>query len=89
MLKKRALEQIVRGFSNHRRIQMLVLIDANPELSLSEIASKLKFNIKTASGHLRRLIVAGLILKKSEGNNVRHKLSVRGKYILSFLISLE
>ena len=62
MLKKRALERIVRGFSNHRRIEMLELIGKNPELSLSEIAGELKINLKTSSGHLMRLIVAGMIM---------------------------
>ena len=88
MLKKRQLEQIVRGFSNHRRIQILDLIYLKPELSLSEIASELKINLKTASGHLKRLIVAGLIMKKSQGNNIKHKLSDRGLSVLNFLRTL-
>ena len=89
MLNKRQLEQIVRGFSNHRRIQMLDLINENPELSLSEISGKLKINLKTGSSHLKRLIVAGLIMKKSQGKNIRHKLSNRGHFILTFLRTLE
>lgn len=89
MLKKRQLEQIVRSFSNHRRIQMLDLIDSNPELSVSEIAEKLNLNFKTASSHLKRLIVAGLIMKKSKGTSIRHKLSDRGSFILKFLRTLE
>lgn len=89
MLNKRQLEQIVRGFSNHRRIQMLDLIDTTPELSVDEISEKLSINFKTASAHLRRLIVAGLIMKKSHGRSVRHKVSERGKYALTFLRILE
>ncbi len=89
MLKKRQLEQIVRGFSNHRRIEMLDLLDKSPELSLAEIAQTLKINLKTASAHLRRLTVAGIIMKKSQGKNIRHKLSDRGGNILTFLRTLE
>ena len=89
MLKKRQLEQIVRGFSNHRRIQMLDLIEENPEQSVNEIAKTLRINLKTASSHLKRLIVAGLIMKKSQKQNIRHKLSSRGKYVLTFLRTLE
>lgn len=89
MLKKRQLEQIVRGFSNHRRIQMLDLIDSNPELSVDEISKKLNINFKTASSHLRRLIMAGLILKRSQGKDIRHKISERGKNVLMFLRTLE
>ena len=89
MLKKRQLEQIVRGFSNHRRIEMLDLIHSNPELSVNEISEKLKLNFKTTSSHLKRLIVAGLIMKRSKGRDIRHKLSERGLFILKFLRTLE
>ena len=89
MLKKRQLEQIVRGFSNHRRIQMLDLIDLTPELSVVEISKKLSINFKTASSHLRRLIISGLIMKKSQGKDIRHKISERGKDVLTFLRTLE
>lgn len=89
MLKKRQLEQIVRGFSNHRRIEMLSLIEEKPELSLTEIANELKINLKTTSAHVKRLIVAGLIMKRSQGNNIRHKLSSRGLGVIKFLKSIE
>ncbi|OGH18269.1 MAG: hypothetical protein A2868_03390 [Candidatus Levybacteria bacterium RIFCSPHIGHO2_01_FULL_40_15b] len=89
MLRKRQLEQIVRGFSNHRRIEMLDLIDSMPELSVDEISKKLNINFKTTSSHLRRLIIAGLIMKRSRGKDIRHKLSERGKFILTFLRTLE
>lgn len=89
MLKKRALERIVRGFSNHRRIEMLDLIDRNPELTLTEITQELRINLKTASSHLTRLIVAGLIMKKSNKKTIRHKLSIRGELVIKFLRSLE
>lgn len=89
MLKKRQLEQIVRGFSNHRRIQMPVLIEENPEQSVNEIAKALRINLKTSSSHLKRLIIAGLIMKKSQGKNIRHKITKRGLFILTFLRTLE
>lgn len=89
MLKKRSLEQIVRGFSNHRRIEMLDLLDKSPELSLAETSRFLKINLKTTSSHLRRLTIAGLIMKKSQGKNIRHRLSKRGHNILTFLRTLE
>lgn len=89
MLKKRALERIVRGFSNHRRIEMLDLIERSPELSLTEISKILKINLKTTSSHLTRLIVAGLIMKKSNKTTIRHKISDRGKSVVDFLKSIE
>jgi predicted transcriptional regulator len=85
----RRLERIVKGFANHRRIQILELIEKEPELSVLEIAEKLNLNFKTASEHIRRLAIAGLLLKRSAGLNVRHKVSDRGLTILKFLRILE
>ncbi|MEX2007628.1 MAG: winged helix-turn-helix domain-containing protein [Candidatus Levyibacteriota bacterium] len=89
MLSFRQTERIVKGFSNHRRIQILELISQKPELSLQEIATELKINIKTASDHIRRLTISGLVLKRNRGVNVLHKLSPRGSVILKFLRKLE
>ena len=85
----RKLERIVKGFANHRRIEILQLIEKEPELSVLEIADRLDINFKTASEHIRRLAIAGLALKRSEGLNVRHRLSDRGASILKFLRILE
>jgi DNA-binding transcriptional ArsR family regulator len=85
----RQLERIVKGFSNHRRIEILELLKNQPELSVAEISEKLKINFKTASEHIRRLAIAGLVIKRSAGNSVRHKLTNRGESILKFLRILE
>ena len=89
MLTLRQLERIVKGFANHRRIEILKLLEEEPELSVSEIALKLKINFKTASEHIRRLAIAGLVLKRYQGNNVRHALTDQAKSILKFLRILE
>lgn len=89
MLKPRALEQIVRGFSNHKRIEVLDLLDKKPELSVTQVALELKMTLKLSSAHLKRLIMAGLIMKKSEGKEIRHKLTTRGKYTLKFIKDLK
>jgi DNA-binding transcriptional ArsR family regulator len=85
----RRLERIVKGFANHRRIQMMGLLRQSPELSVEEIAHRLRINMKTASEHLRRLAIAGLILKRNEGRQVRHALSDRGIDIHNFVKTLE
>jgi DNA-binding transcriptional ArsR family regulator len=83
------LERIVRGFANHRRIKILELLEREPELSVDEISEKLDINFKTASEHIRRLAIAGLIMKRQRSLNVRHKLTDRGLSILKFLRILE
>jgi len=85
----RKIEKIVRGFSNHRRIQIMDLLLKNPELSVVEISDFLKINFKTASQHITRLSFAGLIMKRSDGSSVRHKLTQRGQDVLKFCRILE
>ena len=89
MLKPRQLERIVKGIANHRRIQILELLFESPELSVIEISDKLRINFKTASEPIRRLAIAGLVLKRNQGTAVRHKLSASGNDILKFLRTLE
>ena len=89
MKKTRELEKVVKGFSNHRRIEIMALLSREPELSLIEIADTLGINFKTASEHVRRLALAGLVLKRNEGSSVRHTLSPAGIVILKFLRTLE
>ena len=85
----RALERRVKGFANHRRIQILELLRKIPEMSVDEIARELRINFKTASEHIRRLAIAGLVIKRNQGNEVRHKLTERAQSILKFLRILE
>lgn len=83
------LERIVRGFSSHRRIEIMNLLHTTPELSVVEVAEVLGVNFKTISEHIRRLALAGLVLKRHDANSVRHKLTARGISILKFLRTLE
>ena len=86
---KRQLERIVKGFANHRRIEVMFLLDKHPELSVQEICEKLKVGFKAISAHLQRMAVAGLLLKRYEGRAVRHTLTPRAENILTFLRMLE
>ncbi len=85
----RTLERLVRGFSNHRRIQIMEVLKKTPEMSVDEVAELLNINYKTAADHLRRLAIAGLVLKKSDSVSIRHKLTDRAAYVLKFLRTLE
>lgn len=83
------LERIVRGAANHRRIEIMELLQKSPELSIIDISEALKTNFKTVSEHVKRLATAGFVLKRSDSNSVRHKLTPRGSAILKFLRTLE
>ena len=85
----RELERIVKGFANHRRLQVLELLQKEPELSVQEISEKLKTEFKNISAHINKMAIAGLVMKRNEGNLIRHKLTNRGKSILQFVRIIE
>jgi Mn-dependent DtxR family transcriptional regulator len=85
----KTLERFVRGFANHRRIQILELLKEKPELSVAEIGERLNVNFKTVAMHVQRLALAGLVLKRNEGSTVRHKLTTRAETTLKFLRIIE
>ncbi|KKU49912.1 MAG: Transcriptional regulator, MarR [Parcubacteria group bacterium GW2011_GWB1_49_7] len=85
MKTTRQLERLVRGFSNHRRIEIMELLSKQTELSVAEICDKLKINYKTGAEHVRRLAIAGMIMKRNDNNSVRHALTKEGKAALNFL----
>ena len=89
MKKLRQLERVVKGFANHRRIEIMLLLEKTPELSLIEISDELRINFKTGSEHIRRLALAGLVMKRNAGSSVRHALTSDGKLTLKFLRTLE
>ncbi|MBU4536634.1 winged helix-turn-helix domain-containing protein [Patescibacteria group bacterium] len=83
------LERLVKGFSNHRRIQIMELLKKEPELSVLDIADELEVNFKTIAHHIKSLAMAGLVLKRYDNHSVRHKLTKNGEQILKFLRTLE
>ncbi len=85
----RNVERLVKGFANHNRLKMLELLDREPELSVADISEKLKIGYENASDHIRKLAIAGLVMKRSDGPNVRHKLTPRAESILAFCKRLQ
>lgn len=85
----RSLERIVKGFANHRRLEILDLLKREPELSVEDVAERLRIGYENASDHLRKMAIAGLVLKRNEGNTVRHKLTARADSVLVFCKTLQ
>jgi len=83
-LPYKKIEKIIKGFANHRRIQVLELLGKDSNLSVDDISHNLNVDFFTISDHIRKLSEAGLVEKKYKGRFVLHSLSKRGKYILSF-----
>jgi DNA-binding transcriptional ArsR family regulator len=85
----RKLERVVKGFANHRRLEIMTLLKTDPELSVEDIAEKLDIGYQNASDHVRKLAIAGLVVKRNDGPSVRHKLTDRAESILVFCKTLE
>ena len=85
----RKLERIVKGFANHRRLEIMELLRREPELSVEQIAERMRSGYENISDHLRKMAIAGLVLKRNEGNMVRHKLTPRAESILVFCKRLQ
>ncbi|MDO8593848.1 MAG: winged helix-turn-helix domain-containing protein [bacterium] len=85
----RRMERIVKGFANHRRLEILDLLKREPELSVDDISERLNIGYENASDHVRKLAIAGLVLKRNDGNSVRHKLTPRAESVLVFCKRLQ
>ena len=88
-LEYKKLERIIKGIANHRRLQILELVEKEPELSVQEISDKLKSEFKNISAHINKMAIAGLLMKRSDSKSIRHKLTNRGNNILKFVRILE
>ncbi len=85
----RTLERVIKGFANHRRLEIMELLRQEPELSVEDISARLKIGYMNTSDHIRKMAIAGLVMKRSDGRTVRHKLTNRGNVILTFCKKLE
>jgi DNA-binding MarR family transcriptional regulator len=79
------LERYFKGAANHRRIDILFMVERNDGIAVEEIADALKANFKTISQHTKSLVQAGLLNKKYQGRQVAHSLSPYGKAFLKFM----
>ena len=85
MKTAKQLERYFKGAANHRRIDILIAVEARDGITVEKIAEKLQANFKTISQHTRSLVQAGLLNKKYHGQKVMHNLSPYGKYFLAFM----
>ena len=84
MKTAKQLERYFKGMSNHRRIDILILVSKNPGITVDGISEKLNCNFKTISEHTRKLVQAGLLNKKYRGTAVANSLSPYGYKFLRF-----
>jgi DNA-binding transcriptional ArsR family regulator len=83
------MERHLKGISNHRRIEILLLVAERGEITFEDIVRELGANEKTIGEHTRRLYQAGLVNKQYRGKFVEHSLSPYGKLFVRFLKSFQ
>ncbi len=83
------MERHLKGMANHYRIEILLLIAEQGNITLQFIVDALEANEKTLGEHTRRLYNAGLINKNYRGKFVEHNLSPYGKTFVKFLKSFQ
>lgn len=88
-LNYKKLEKVVKGFANHRRLEVIELLSKYPNLSVDQISQNLDVNFATISDHVRKLADAGIVEKRYKGQMVLNKLTKKGKDIMIFCKILE
>ena len=58
------------GLANHRRIEILRLLQTHGSLCVNEVATECRIDVATASQHAKRLHEAGLIKQRARGRRV-------------------
>ncbi|HEY4498835.1 MAG TPA: helix-turn-helix domain-containing protein [Candidatus Paceibacterota bacterium] len=82
-------ERIFKGVAHKYRLQILDLLKRKPELSIIEISEALTIGLKNVSQHIAKMEIAGLLMKRHDGNFVKLKLTARGSSILQFYRIVE
>ncbi len=83
--KSNQLDYIVKGFANKRRIDIIFLLDEQPELSVSDIAKHFNISYTAVSNHLLKMMSRGIVMKRNDKLEVKHALTDKGKIIADFL----
>lgn len=83
------LEIVMKGVANHHRINVMLQLKNQPDMSVEELSESCRVAYKTLSVHLRSLKNAGLITKKKYSRRVEHRLTDRGVCVAEFLRTLS
>lgn len=59
------------GLANHRRIEIIRMLQARGNMCINEVAAECRIDVATASQHAKRLHEAGLVKKRAEGRKVQ------------------
>jgi len=73
---------MLSGLANHRRIEIVRLLQRHSSLCVDEVARLCKVSQPTAVEHVQRLHQSGMVEKKSKGRRVMLSLTKRAGALL-------
>jgi len=89
MKSAKQFERYFKGVANHRRIEILLLVNREPNICLENISKTINSDIKNVCQHTQKLVQAGLLNKKYSGRMVGHSVSPYGKKFIGFIKAFE
>lgn len=69
------MERVLKALANRRRLAIVLFLKRHRELSVSEIAEKIRLSFKSTSRHLAVLSAADLVEKDQRGVQVFYRLA--------------
>ena len=85
MKQSKWFERYFKGMANYHRLDILMLVDKSPGITVEGISERLDVQFSTIAVHAQKLMQVGLLEKTYVGRSVAHKLSPYGKKFLSFM----
>ena len=74
-MKEKELEKIFKALANRRRLSIISLLKNEKDLSVGNIAEKIKLSFKSTSKHLSILASVDIIEKEQKSSQVFYKIS--------------
>jgi len=82
-------ERIFKGLANHRRLQILRILQNRGPVSLDKVAEICGIQAPTACEHARKLRLAGLVFRRRLRRCIHLELTERGEVALHLAPRLE
>jgi len=82
-------ERIFKGLANHRRLQILRILQNRGPVSLDKVAEICGIQAPTACEHARKLRLAGLVFRRRLRRCIHLELTERGEFALYWAPRLE
>jgi DNA-binding MarR family transcriptional regulator len=82
-------ERIFKGLANHRRLQILRILQNRGPVSLDKVAEICGIQAPTACEHARKLRLAGLVFRRRLRRCIHLELTGRGELALQWAPRLE